>query len=208
MRSTILIGVLTLLLLAGCGVSDTTAQRPTASAAAPAVATAGPAQTLPQPSPSVTPTDARPEPTEETMVSTEPPATPEEQPRQEQPTEPPATPRPTFQAAPITRETTVPPTPAGSQLNPGTPIEPALAPQVNGAKADLARRQSVSADVIGVVEARSVVWPDGSLGCPRPGMAYPQVQVEGLLIRLSIGDRIFEYHGGGGKPPFLCEQKS
>jgi hypothetical protein len=37
-------------------------------------------------------------------------------------------------------------------------------------------------------------------------MGYRQVQVDGLLIRLESGGRIFEYHSGGNKPPFLCEQ--
>jgi hypothetical protein len=37
-------------------------------------------------------------------------------------------------------------------------------------------------------------------------MAYKQVQVDGQLIRLESGGQIFEYHSGGGKPPFLCEK--
>jgi hypothetical protein len=39
-------------------------------------------------------------------------------------------------------------------------------------------------------------------------VAYTQVQVEGLLIRLRVGKRVYEYHSGGGRPPFLCEQPS
>jgi hypothetical protein len=78
---------------------------------------------------------------------------------------------------------------------------------VDQARADLAGRQSVAIEAVEVVEARSIVWPDGSLGCPKPGMAYPQVQVDGVLIRLRVGDQVFDYHGGSGKAPFLCEQK-
>jgi hypothetical protein len=74
------------------------------------------------------------------------------------------------------------------------------------AKADLARRRAVAPDTIQVVEVRNVVWPDRGLGCPQPGMAYNQVQVDGQLIRLESGGQIFEYHSGGSKPPFLCEQ--
>ncbi|HEU5101012.1 MAG TPA: hypothetical protein VFU22_18430, partial [Roseiflexaceae bacterium] len=84
-------------------------------------------------------------------------------------------------------------------------LSPASAP-VEIARADLARRRSVAPDTIRIVEVRDVVWPDLGLGCPQPGMAYKQVQVDGLLIRLESGGRIFEYHSGGGKPPFLCEQ--
>jgi hypothetical protein len=34
------------------------------------------------------------------------------------------------------------------------------------------------------------------------------VPVDGLLIRLESGGQLFEYHSGGGKAPFLCEQPS
>jgi hypothetical protein len=37
-------------------------------------------------------------------------------------------------------------------------------------------------------------------------MAYAQVQVEGVLIRLRAGQRDYSYHGGAGSPPFLCLQ--
>jgi hypothetical protein len=56
-----------------------------------------------------------------------------------------------------------------------------------------------------VVEMRTVVWPDGSLGCPEPDVAYIQVQRDGLLIRLRARRRVYQYHSGGGRPPFLCE---
>jgi hypothetical protein len=82
-----------------------------------------------------------------------------------------------------------------------------LAP-AEAAKADLARRRAIAPEAIVVVEVRDVVWPDAGLGCPRPGMAYKQVPVDGLLIRLESGGQLFEYHSGGGKPPFLCEQPS
>jgi hypothetical protein len=82
---------------------------------------------------------------------------------------------------------------------------PATAP-IEIAKADLARRRAVAPDTIRVVEVRDVTWPDRGLGCPQLGMAYNQVQVDGQLIRLESGGQIFEYHSGGGKAPFLCEQ--
>jgi len=34
------------------------------------------------------------------------------------------------------------------------------------------------------VEVDAVTWPDTSLGCPKPGMMYPQVLVEGVLVQL------------------------
>ncbi len=85
-------------------------------------------------------------------------------------------------------------------------VEPGLEPLVNQAKEDLAHRLSVSVDEIEVLEARSVVWPDSSLGCPLPGMLYRQVPQDGALIRLNVEGRAYEYHSGGGRDPFLCEQ--
>lgn len=85
------------------------------------------------------------------------------------------------------------------------PVDPAIRPYADEAVADLSRRLGVERDEIDVIEARTVVWPDGSLGCPQPGMMYPQVMVDGVLVRLSARGRIFAYHGGGSRRIFLCE---
>jgi hypothetical protein len=84
--------------------------------------------------------------------------------------------------------------------------DPALEAYVQLAKEDLAARLGVSIDAIQVLEARSVVWPDGSLGCPQPGMSYIQVPQDGSLIRLSAAGGSYDYHSGGNEPPFLCEK--
>ena len=86
------------------------------------------------------------------------------------------------------------------------PLDPARAALVEQAKADLARRQSAAADAMTLIEIRSVVWPDRGLGCPRPGVEHLQVPVDGFLIRLGLGGRVFDYHQGRGRPPFLCER--
>lgn len=75
------------------------------------------------------------------------------------------------------------------------------------AKQDLAKQLTISVDQISLVEAQEVTWPDSSLGCPQLGMMYTQVLVDGYLIRLRVGDRIYEYHSGGNRPPFLCQNK-
>jgi hypothetical protein len=74
------------------------------------------------------------------------------------------------------------------------------------AKEDLASRLNVAKDQIELVEFKAVVWPDGSFGCPQPGIAYTQVQQEGYLIQLRFESKLFDYHGGGKRPPFLCEE--
>lgn len=78
-------------------------------------------------------------------------------------------------------------------------------PQVQVAVKDLATRLAVPLEQIELVDVEPVVWPDGSLGCPQPGMVYPQVQVDGLRIRLRAGGQVYVYHSGGTRQPFLCE---
>jgi hypothetical protein len=87
----------------------------------------------------------------------------------------------------------------------GTPMGPKEQNAVAQAQADLAQRLSIPVDQVKLVEVQSATWPDKGLGCPQPGMSYLQVQVDGLLIRLSVDAHIYEYHSGGNQPPFLCE---
>lgn len=93
----------------------------------------------------------------------------------------------------------------------GTPpapaaFDPALQPLVTQAVDDLAARLALDAGQIEVVEASAVVWPDSSLGCPQPGMAYKQVPQDGALIVLRADGQLYEYHTGGSRGLFLCEQ--
>ena len=78
-------------------------------------------------------------------------------------------------------------------------------PLVKQALLDLSVRLGIGPDAITLVSAESVVWPDGSLGCPRPDMGYKQVQQDGMRIVLKAQGRTFEYHSGGSRSPFLCE---
>lgn len=80
-----------------------------------------------------------------------------------------------------------------------------MLPQVNAAITDLAARLNVAPTQIEVVSVEAVVWPDGSLGCPQPGMLYPQVLQEGLRIRLAVAGVIYQYHSGERRAPFWCE---
>lgn len=98
------------------------------------------------------------------------------------------------------------PEPAGDESTAGTP-EPEIPAQkalVAQAREDLARRLSIGPDAVVFVKLKEVVWPDGSLGCPRPGMMYPQVLQDGVVIVLRAEGRSYRYHGGPGRTPFLC----
>lgn len=86
-----------------------------------------------------------------------------------------------------------------------TPIDPGFQLLIDQAILDLSHRLSIPASHIKLVEAKSVVWPDSSLGCPQPGMAYLQVPEDGALIVLQVNDVSYEYHNGGNRGLFLCE---
>ena len=60
-------------------------------------------------------------------------------------------------------------------------------------KADLAGRLGIEAEAIELVQAEAVTWPDGSLGCPEPGMFYTQALVEGYRVILRAGGEEYDY---------------
>lgn len=74
--------------------------------------------------------------------------------------------------------------------------------------ATLVRELSALADVpideIDVAAAEPVVWPNAGLGCPAEGMAYAEVQVEGMLIVLTAGGRDYTFHTDGAQRYVLC----
>lgn len=76
---------------------------------------------------------------------------------------------------------------------------------VSDAVSDLCSRLGVGTDEVTVIAAESVTWPDRSLGCPHPDMAYLQVLVDGARVLLEVGARTYAYHCGGERGPFLCE---
>ncbi|HEU5112976.1 MAG TPA: hypothetical protein VFU96_06620 [Acidimicrobiia bacterium] len=77
-------------------------------------------------------------------------------------------------------------------------------PIVAPAREDLARRLRVDPEDLEVVSVEEVTWPDGSLGCPEPGMAYTEALVEGSKVVLGYDERVYVYHAGDDDQPFLC----
>jgi hypothetical protein len=76
------------------------------------------------------------------------------------------------------------------------------------AKNHLAQQLSISVDEISLVEARSVVWPDSSLGCPQEGIMYLQVLTPGFLLLLEHVGTNFEYHTDRSSHIVICENPS
>jgi hypothetical protein len=123
---------------------------------------------------------------------------------------PPATPVPTLSktltvGALPTSSSLKQETPAVNVVPLKTPLDTQMQALVDQAKADLGKKLSIQAAQVELVEVGSVTWPDSSLGCPKPGMAYAQVMTEGYLIRLKASGQTYEYHGGGIRTPFLCQ---
>ena len=88
---------------------------------------------------------------------------------------------------------------------PSLPHNPNLQSLVKNARADLAHRLNIPESEISVLEARDVVWPDSSMGCPQPGMLYTEVLTPGYLILLEANGQKYEYHAGKSSDIFLCE---
>jgi hypothetical protein len=85
-------------------------------------------------------------------------------------------------------------------------IDPALAEVVELAIGDLAERLDLAEDEIDTHSAVLVVWPDGALGCPQPGMSYTQVLTDGAVIELVAAGEVYRYHSGADSDPFPCAQ--
>lgn len=83
-------------------------------------------------------------------------------------------------------------------------VDPELLDWADLARADLATRLHLPLEAVVVAALGPVTWSDRSCGCPQPGMAYPQVPVDGTYARLEAAGRSWHYHGGP-RGPFLCE---
>jgi len=75
---------------------------------------------------------------------------------------------------------------------------------VDLATRDLAERLDVDPASIEVVRVEGVTWPDGSLGCPEPGMNYTQALVDGYRIELRVDGTTYLFHGRTDGDPFEC----
>ena len=55
-----------------------------------------------------------------------------------------------------------------------------------------------------IVRAESVVWNDGSLGCPEPGMMYTQMLVNGYWVVIEAAGQKYDFRVGSGGSFRLC----
>ena len=75
---------------------------------------------------------------------------------------------------------------------------------VDAATRDTAARLNIDPGAVEVVSTQQVTWPDGSLGCPVPGMQYTQALVPGYRVILRAGGQAFDYHAAANGHLVLC----
>ena len=65
---------------------------------------------------------------------------------------------------------------------------------IRAAVDEAARRTGLNASALQVISSEAVTWPDGSLGCPQPGLMYTKAPVPGYRVRIQAGDTVLNYH--------------
>jgi hypothetical protein len=65
---------------------------------------------------------------------------------------------------------------------------------IRAAVDDAARRTGQNVSTLQVISSDAVTWPDGSLGCPQPGVIYTMAPVPGYRMRIQAGDTVLDYH--------------
>jgi hypothetical protein len=73
-------------------------------------------------------------------------------------------------------------------------------------KADLAGRLGEAATKARIVRAEQVIWPDGSIGCAKPGVMYTQAIVPGYLVEFELEGKSYRYHSTLKGGATYCER--
>ncbi len=66
--------------------------------------------------------------------------------------------------------------------------------QVSRAKQDLAKALKVDQDKINLKSVTDTQWPDASLGLKKGGGSFAMVMLDGYIIDLESGGRLYRYH--------------
>ncbi len=74
--------------------------------------------------------------------------------------------------------------------------------------ADLAHRLELDPQLITVIDAQPVTWPDAGLGCPKRGVMYIQKLTDGYIVQLEANGQRYEYHTDTDQNIVLCEPNS
>ena len=71
----------------------------------------------------------------------------------------------------------------------------------------VASEANVSAADVKVVSAKAVNWPNGALGCPKPGVMYTQAIVPGYRVELEASGRRFTYNASAKGAFKRCDNR-
>jgi hypothetical protein len=110
----------------------------------------------------------------------------------------------------ISRETRpAPKMPERIPADPGSPSAPVTGETplelLEAIQTDLAGRTGASSGEIIVLRDQAMVFNDGSLGCPQPGMFYTQATVAGYWVVLELGQVEYDYRATENGSFILCE---
>jgi hypothetical protein len=112
----------------------------------------------------------------------------------------------TPEAPPFTAEPL--PTEQLPELVPSSPppvVEPLPAEIQAKLFADVEARTNQPRSTITILRAESVIWNDGSLGCPTPGVEYTQATEQGYWVVLEVGGKQLDYRVRQRGTFKLCE---
>jgi hypothetical protein len=90
-----------------------------------------------------------------------------------------------------------------ASLTPGSPAEQRVAQ----ARAHLAQKLGLDPAQISVFSVAEVVWPDSSLGCPQPDVAYLPVLTPGFQILLEAEGTVYTFHTDEAGQAVLCSAR-
>jgi hypothetical protein len=90
------------------------------------------------------------------------------------------------------------------ESNPAATPDPALERLTALAREDLARRLALDPGRIHLIEAEATTWPDTSLGCPQPGVAYAPMATPGFRLLLEALGQTYACHTDTGQHVVLC----
>ncbi|QKJ20188.1 hypothetical protein [Microbacterium hominis] len=57
-----------------------------------------------------------------------------------------------------------------------------------------------------LVSAETVTWPNGALGCAKPGHFYTQALIDGMRVVVEVAGATYDYRFGQNDAPVLCER--
>jgi hypothetical protein len=69
---------------------------------------------------------------------------------------------------------------------------------------EAAKLANVPQEQVAIARAEAVVWSDGSLGCPEPGMQYAQALVRGYWVVVNAAGQEYDFRAGNDGSFRLC----